>query len=66
MSAGSSLSEEIGGCPKVGQIMPFFEFGIDIHECLVGICAARFNPMSHDCGCRTKFFEPRPLIARNL
>lgn len=59
-------TEEIAGGAKVRQSMPFFEFGIDIHECSVSIRTVAFRHMPDQCDCRAQFFEPRSLTTGNL
>jgi len=65
-NVGPIETEEIAGGAKVGQRMPFFEFGIDAHEHLASICLVGFRRMANHSDRDAKFLKPCFLAARNL
>jgi hypothetical protein len=65
-SVGPTETEEIAGRAKIGQSVPFFEFGMDAHEDLASLCTFGFRCMPDHGDRHAKFLKPCFLTARNL
>src|SRR5260370_22504705 len=65
-NVGPIETEEITGRAKIGQSVPFFEFGMDAHEDLASICPVGFRRMPNHGDRHAKFLKPCVLAARNL